>query len=471
MDTATPTGKGTATASLKELVQIAALPASAADSVEITGSDPVFPTRYKIVAPGAAVIAATGLAAAELWKLKTGRQQRVRVEGRTAAAAMRGARYLKINGERPPEDPEKITGFYQLKDGRWMYLHCNFFNLRDINLKIAGAPPIKAEVEKAASKWDGLELENAIVEAGGCACLVRSEEEWLKLPQMHTVAKLPLLEIIKIGDAPPQPLPKGDRPLANVRVLDLTRVLAGPTCARTLAEHGADVLRVTREDLADMGTTDFDTGVGKLCTHIDLRNPAEEAKLRELISTCDVFSQSYRPGTLARRGFSPEALAEMRPGIVYVTLSAWGHEGPWAKRRGYDTIVQSANGMAYKPNNERPAFLPVSEQDYVAGYLLAYGSMIALARRAQEGGSWFVRCSLAGAGHWIRGHGLMEPAEYGAAKQLTAEEVNAWTVEHDSPIGRVTNLAPVAQMSETPARWARPAVPRGYHKPEWPARS
>ncbi len=207
---------------------------------------------------------------------------------------------------------------------------------------------------------------------------MRSEAEWLTLPQMHTVAKLPLLEIIKIGEAPPRPLPEGDRPLANVRVLDLTRVLAGPTCARTLAEHGADVLRVTREDLADMGTTDFDTGVGKLSTHIDLRDPAGEATLRELIKTCDVFSQSYRPGTLARRGFSPEALAQARPGIVYVTLSAWGHEGPWATRRGYDTIVQSANGMAWKPDYERPAFLPVSEQDYVAGYLLAYGAMIAI---------------------------------------------------------------------------------------------
>jgi hypothetical protein len=337
MDTPSYTGKGTATESLKELVKIAGLPAAAAEYVEITGADPVFPTRYKIVAPGAAVIAATGVAAAELWKLKTGRQQRVRVDGRMAGAAMRGARYLKINGVRPPEDPEKITGFYQLKDGRWMYLHCNFFNLRDINLKVAGAAPVKAEAEKAVAQWDGLELENAIVEAGGCACLVRSEEEWLKLPQMHTVAKLPLLEIIKIGDAPPRPLPGGNRPLANVRVLDLTRVLAGPTCARTLAEHGADVLRVTREDLADMGTTDFDTGVGKLCTHIDLRNPDEEARLRELIKTCDVFSQSYRPGTLSRRGFSPEALAEMRPGIVYVTLSAWGHKGPWAKRRGSRT--------------------------------------------------------------------------------------------------------------------------------------
>ena len=465
------TGRRTPMDSVKELVALAGLPPSAAQNAEIAGDDPVFRTRYCIVAPGAAVVAATGLAAAELWKLKTGRQQRVHVDGRKAGAAMRSSRWLKINGEHPPEDPERLSGFYQLKDGRWMYLHCNFWNLRDVNLKVVGAPAIKAEVEKAVAKWDGLELENAIVGAGGCACMVRSEEEWIALPQMHAVAKLPLLEIIRIGDAPPRPLPAGDRPLANVRVLDLTRVLAGPTCARTLAEHGADVLRVTREDLADMGTTDFDTGVGKLCTHLDLRNPAEDAKLRELVKTCDVFSQSYRPGTLAGRGYSPEALAEMRPGIVYVTLSAWGHEGPWAKRRGYDTIVQSANGMAWKPHNERPAFLPVSEQDYVSGYLLAYGAMIALARRATEGGSWFVRCSLAGAGHWIRNHGLLEPAQFNAAKQLSADEVDGWMIEHQSPIGRVANLAPVAQMSETPARWARPAVPRGHNKPEWPASS
>ncbi|MDB5811771.1 MAG: L-carnitine dehydratase/bile acid-inducible protein [Betaproteobacteria bacterium] len=471
-NTATKAGDSTATASLHELVKIAGLPASAADSVEITGEDPVFPTRYKIVAPGAACIAATGVAAAELWEQKTGRRQRVRVEGRAAAAAMRGSRYLKFDGKRPPEDPENLTGFYQLKDGRWIYLHCNFFNLRDRNISVLGAPRDKAAVASAVAKWDGLELENAIVEANGCACFVRSEEEWRALPQMHTVAKLPLLEITKIGDAPPRPLPAGDRPLANVRVLDLTRVLAGPTCARTLAEHGADVLRVTREDLADMGPTDFDTAVGKLCTHIDLRTPAGEAKMRELIQTCDVFSQSYRPGTLAKRGLSPEALAEMRPGIVYVTLSAWGHEGPWAARRGYDTIVQSANGMAYKPNNERPAFLPVSEQDYVAGYLLAYGAMIALSRRVREGGSWFVRCSLAGAGQWIRNHGLLEPSVYSKAEpELAPDELKALMVEHDSPIGRVTNLAPVVQMSETPARWVRPAVPRGYHPPEWPQRS
>ena len=173
-----------------------------------------------------------------------------------------------------------------------------------------GVPAKKDAVAKAVAKWDGIELENAIFEAGGACGFVRSEEEWRALPQVQTVARLPLLEIIKIGEAPPRPLPAGDRPLSGVRVLDLTRVLAGPTCARTLAEHGADVLRVTREDLADMGPTDFDTGIGKLCTHIDLRNPAEAETMRGLIKTCDVFSQSYRPGALARRGFSPEALAE-----------------------------------------------------------------------------------------------------------------------------------------------------------------
>lgn len=457
--------------SLAELVRLAALPASAANSVEIAGADPVFPTRYKVVAPGAAALAATGLAAAELWALKTGRRQQVRVNARAAAAALRSSRYLKINGERPPEDPEKITGFYPLCDGRWMYLHCNFFNLRDRNLAVLGAPAKKDAVAKAVATWDGIELENTIFEAGGACSFVRSEEEWRALPQMQSVARLPLLEIVKIGDAPPQSLPEGDRPLSGVRVLDLTRVLAGPTCAKTLAEHGADVLRVTREDLADSGPSDFDTGIGKLCTHIDLRNPREAETMRSLIRESDVFSQSYRPGALARHGLSAEALAKLRPGIVYVSLNAWGHEGPWRERRGYDTVVQSANGFAYRPGNERPVFLPVAAQDYIVGYLLAYGAMVALGRRVREGGSWLVRASLAGAGHWIREHGVLDESTYAnLPPELPESELQSLLMQHDSPVGRITHLAPVVQMSETPARWSRPAVPRGFHQPVWPER-
>jgi len=469
VETKVDAGQRAAKSSLVKLIELAGLPASAADSAEIEGSGPVFPTRYNIVPPAAAVLAATGIAAADLWKLKTGRQQKVRVTANAAAAAMRSSRYLKINGEKPAPDPDNITGFYPLRDGRWMYLHCNFFNLRDANVGVLGVPPKRDAVEQAVAKWEGIELENAIFAAGGACGFVRSEEEWHALPQAQTVARLPLLEIIRIGDAPLRPLPHGDRPLAGVRVLDLTRVLAGPTCARTLAEHGADVLRVTREDLPDLGASDFDTAIGKLCTHIDLRNPPEAETMRGLISTCDVFSQSYRPGALAARGYSPERLAEMRPGIVYVTLSAWGHEGPWRNRRGYDTVVQSANGMAYRPSKERPQFLPVSAQDYVSGYLLAYGAMVALARRAREGGSWFVRTSLARAGHFIREHGLFDRSVYESLPdELPADELQSLLTQHDSPIGRLTHLAPAVQMSETPPRWMRPSVPRGYHRPVWP---
>ncbi|MGZ8154279.1 MAG: CoA transferase [Burkholderiales bacterium] len=458
--------------SLRKLVQLAALDETLVGGVEIVGSDPIWPTRYKVVNPGAAVMAAAGVAAADLWALKTGRRQRVRVEANAAAAALRSPRYLRINGKKPEPDPENITGFYRLRDGRWMYLHCNFWNLRDANVAVLGTLPKRDEVERAVAQWDGLELETALFERGGCGSFVRNEEEWRALPQMHAATSLPLFEVVKIGEAPPEPLPTGKRPLSNIRVLDLTRVLAGPTCARTLAEHGADVLRVTREDLADLGESDFDTGIGKLQTHIDLRNPAEAETMRSLVSASDVFSQSYRPGALARHGFPPEALAEMRPGIVYVTLSAWGHEGPWRHRRGYDTVVQSANGMAYRPNNEKPAFLPVSAQDYVAGYLLGFGAMVALGRRAREGGSWLVRTSLAGAGHFIRQHGLLEASQYASLpSELPAQVLSSLMTEHDSPIGRLTHLKPVVQMSETQPYWARPAVPRGYNRPEWPPRS
>lgn len=470
-DSRTDSGATAARASLAKLVNISGLPAEIANAVEFSGSGPYFPTRYNIVPPGAAAMAAAGLAAAELWKIKTGRQQQVKIEAGAVAAALRGSRYLRVNGEKPSSDHDKVSGFYRLRDDRWIYLHCNFWNLRDANARVLGVPANREALERAVATREGEELETAIFQGGGACGFVRSEEEWRALPQAQTVARLPLLEITRIGEAPPSPLPGGDRPLSAVRVLDLTRVLAGPTCARTLAEHGADVLRVTRADLADMGMTDFDTGIGKLSAHIDLREPAGTQTMRELISTCDVFSQSYRPDALAGRGLSPEALAQIRPGIVYVTLSAWGHEGPWRARRGYDTVVQSANGMAYSTDNAKPEFLPVSAQDYVAGYLLAFGAMVALGRRVREGGSWLVRVSLAGAGHFIRQHGLLDEAVYRSLPaELPTDELQKLLIAHDSPIGRLTHLAPAVQMSQTPPRWARPAVPLGHSPAVWPER-
>jgi len=456
---------------LLELTRLAGLPDELAANVRIVGDDPIVATRYRIAGPGAASIGAAALAAAQLWKLRTGESQSIEVNARAAAASMRSNQYLRIDGQTPPRPTDKVTGFYQTANGRWIYLHCNFPNLRDRNLSALGASADPEEIARAIAQRDGLKLEETIANAGGCAAFVRSEAEWNTTPQRAAVAREPLLEIVRIGDAPPEALPAGPRPLSGIRALDLTRVLAGPTAGRTLAEHGAEVMRVSREGLPDSGLFDLDTGFGKMSSYVDLRETAGVATLRTLIKQADIFSQAYRPGSLAARGFSPEDLAALRPGIVYVTLTAWGHTGPWQNRRGYDTVVQSANGMAYTGETTRPAFMPVSAQDYIAGYLMAYGAMVALARRAREGGSWMVRISLAGTGHWYREQGLIDVADYGKLpNHLTHEDLKEYLTESDSPVGRLTHLAPVARMSGTQPHWVLPAVPLGTHPAVWPGK-
>jgi crotonobetainyl-CoA:carnitine CoA-transferase CaiB-like acyl-CoA transferase len=444
-------------AALRELLGIAGIEGEA----EIRGADPALKTPYRVGTAGAAALAATGIAAAELWTLRGGRGQRVAVDLGAAAASLKSTAYLKIDG-RPPKalwDPYSL--FYPVKGGRWVRFHTNYPHHRAAALGVLGVGEDVEAAKQAAASWDGLELEDAIHAAGGCAALVRSAAEWAAHPHAAAVAGQPLLEIERIGDAPPMPLPKAERPLAGVRVLDLTRVLAGPTAAKTLAEHGADVLKITAAHLPDSGEIDIDTGIGKLSAQLDLRDRVGVETLRKLARDTDVFSQSYRPGALASRGFSPEALAKLRPGIVYVSLSAWGPSGPWQDRRGFDSIVQCVSGMAAEQGGSgAPKLLPCSAIDYVSGYLMAFGAMVALARRAKEGGSWRVRVALARVGKWIVDRGRVD-----AAKVVEPE---AATIETRSPAGVITHLKPVVQMSETPPSWARPPVPLGHHRPEWP---
>jgi crotonobetainyl-CoA:carnitine CoA-transferase CaiB-like acyl-CoA transferase len=251
--------------------------------------------------------------------------------------------------------------------------------------------------------------------------------------------------------------------LAGVRVLDLTRVLAGPTCAKTLAEQGADVLKISAEHLPDSGLVEFDTGIGKLSARLDLRTQAD--RLKELVKQADVFSQSYRPGPLAARGFSPQALAELRPGIVCVSLSAWGDSGSWRSRRGFDSIVQAVSGMAWRQGDGgAPKLLPVSAIDYMSGYLMAFGATVALARRAREGGSWLVRVALERVGRWIVEHGDVPDDEWRAAPADPAAH------EYRAEMGAIRYLRPVAQLTATPPRWTRPPVPLGTHAAAWPQR-
>ena len=446
-------------AALRELLALGNLQGEASFS----GADPVLRTPYRVGAAGAAALAAAGLAACELWALRSGRRQSVAVDLRAAAASLRSGFYLRIDGKPPPAPWDPMSGFYPVRDGRWVSIHCNFAHHRGAAMKLLGTAEDRARAEEASKLWDGLQLENAIHAAGGCAGLARTAQQWAAHPHAVAVADQPLLEILRIGDAPPRALPSGDRPLSGIRVLDLTRVLAGPTCARTLAEHGADVLKITAAHLPDSGAIELDTGLGKLAAHLDLRSAAGVVTLRGLLSSADVFSQSYRPGALAARGFSPEQAASLRPGIVCVSLNAWGQTGPWKDRRGFDSIVQTASGMAYASGDgTKPRLMPCSAIDYVSGTLMAYGAMVALARRAREGGSWLVRVALARVGKWIVDRGTVE------AGSVPGEVPAGLAMETQSPAGLITHLKPVVQLSETPARWARPPVPLGHHRPEWP---
>ena len=456
--------------SLAALWTEARLPADALGDARLTGVDPVLPSSFAVGTAAQVTIAASALAAATLWRQRGGRRQSVAVDMRHGAIEFLSEHYVSVGGALPEDPWDRIAGTYQCGDGRWVRLHTNFPHHRDGMLKLLGCAYDKAAVADTVKAWKAFDLEDAAAEAGLCATAMRSFAEWDAHPQGQAVPTQPVVRITRIGDAPPRPLPAADRPLSGVRVLDLTRVIAGPVCGRTLAVHGADVLAVASPNLPNFPRLITDTGRGKLSAHLDLRDPAGQATLRALLREADVFVQGYRPGGLADLGFSPQDTARLRPGIVHVSLSAYGHVGPWSGRRGFDSLVQTASGFnhaeAEAAGQTAPKALPCQALDHGSGYLLAFGAMTALHRRALEGGSWLVQVSLAGTGRWIRDvgrvpHGLAAPAP-------TREDTADLMEESASGFGPLRAVRHAAVLSETPAFWARPAVPLGTNSPAWP---
>jgi crotonobetainyl-CoA:carnitine CoA-transferase CaiB-like acyl-CoA transferase len=435
--------------------------AGAVDSAEVhfAGDDPVLPLRYRVAAAACGSLGALGVSINELMNAK----QKIAVNARSAAVSLRSARYLRVHGKAPAVwDP--LSGFYPVRDG-WISIHCNFPNHREAAMRVLGTPHERERAEEASRTWEGEALEEAIHAAGGCAGYVRSHATWSKHPQAQAVSAQPLLTIERIADSPMERIKPSKRPLGGVRALDLTRVLAGPTCAKSLAEHGAEVLKISAAHLPDSGLVDLDTGIGKRSARIDLRK--EPDILKGLVKQVDVFVQSYRPGALAARGFAPEALAKLRPGIVCTSLSAWGPTGPWRERRGFDSIVQAVSGMADAHGKAgKPSLLPVSAIDYISGYLMAFGVCVALERRARVGGSWLVRVALARVGKWIVDRGTIENYA-GVPDDLPEGELAPLLGEMDAPDGRIRYLKPVLELSETPPYFDRPPVPLGYHPPAW----
>jgi crotonobetainyl-CoA:carnitine CoA-transferase CaiB-like acyl-CoA transferase len=453
---------------LAALWRAAGLDATALNGISLTGTEPVLPSSFAVGTAAQTTLGAAALAAAEFWRLRTGRRRSVAVDMRHAAIECRSERYLRVDGQEPQDHHDGIAGLYRCGDGRWARLHTNLPHHCSGLLKLLDCERGKAAVQRALDGWKAEALETAAAKAGLVVTACRSFAEWDRHTQGEAVAKLPLFTIEKIGDAPPRPLAAANRPLAGVNVLDLTRIIAGPVCGRTLAAHGADVLLVTASHLASMLPLVIDTGRGKLSTSIDLREASGHETLAALLRDADVFVQGYRPGAIAARGFSPQDAARLRPGIVYASLCAYGQEGPWAPRRGFDSLVQTASGLnsaeaeAFGASEPKP--LPAQMLDHATGYLLAFAAIAALIRRSTEGGSWHVRLSLAQTGHWLRELGRIDGM---ACRDPGFDDVRDCLEETASGFGRLTAVRHAAVMSETPPRWVRPSVPLGTHAALW----
>ena len=446
--------------------------AAALEAVTLSGDEPQLPSSFRVAAAAQASIVAAGLAAAQIWQMRSGQSQGVAVDMRHAVVECRSERYLRVDGKPPPPAWDAIAGVYRTRDARFVRLHTNFPHHRDAVCRVLNCRAERDAVQAALMQWDAEPFETAAYASGGVVAMMRSHREWSALPQAGALAELPLVSIEKIGDAAPKPWPQGDRPLAGLRVLDLSRVIAGPVAGRTLAAHGADVLLISGPGLPAIPWLTIDTGRGKLTGFADLKSEQGREALRGLLAEADIFSQGYRPSALAALGFSPRDAARLNPGIVYVSLSAYGHAGPWAERRGFDSLVQTATGFNQAEGQaagvDGPKELPAQMLDHATGYLMAFGAMMAKARQAREGGSWHVQVSLARTGRWLWNLGRV--ADGFQTEDLKDEAVQPFIEEMPSGFGPLRSVVHSARLSKTPAFWARPAMPLGSHPAQWPPR-
>ncbi|MEU4536750.1 CoA transferase [Streptosporangium sp. NPDC023825] len=430
--------------------------------VRVSGDDPVLPSVFRV---GTAAAVAVGAATAAAAAIK-GSGSRAAVDVREAAIAFLDERHFRIDGI-AVDLWAPLSGDYRTADG-WVRLHCNFDHHRDAVLTALGLPAGTGgdAVERACAGRTAIEVEEAVTAAGGCAAAMRDRAGWREHPQSRAVAASPLVHLTRIGEsgAPRTGAPRGEggRVLDGVRVLDLTRVIAGPVATRTLAAHGAQVLRVGSRHLPEVPGPVIGTAFGKRSCHLDLRTPAGSAALRDLVAQVDVLVQSYRPGALEALGFGPRELAGIRPGIVCVDVSAYGERGPWAGRRGFDSLVQMVSGIAHEGGDgSRPRPLPAQVLDHATGHLAAFGAMAALLRRSTEGGSWRVELSLAGTARWLDGLGRVG----GAA--TPEPDVTGMIEEMDSAFGRLTYLRPPGTVDGVSPYWSSPPPRRGEHPPAW----
>ena len=444
----------------------------------------VLPARLPVRELARSTVAVCSLAAAELAARRAGTAvPAVRVDDGAVATAFTSERHLRIDG-RPAGTFAPLSRFWRT-DGGWLRTHANYPHHRARLLAALGVPDrgddgaLAAAVAGELAGRRAKDVEELVHAAGGLAVAVRTPGQWAAHPQGAAVAGLPLVGRERLDDAPPLPLP----PLPDgPRVLDLTRVIAGPVATRTLALLGADVLRIDAPGLPESADAHADTGFGKRSALLDLASRSGRRTFEGLLSAAHVVVTGYRPGALDRFGLAAEALAERRPGLVVAELNAWGGAGvgPWGGRRGFDSLVQAASGIAVAEaagaagadeveGGNPPGVLPAQALDHGTGYLLAAAVLRALTDQRGDGGTRHVRAALARTAHWL----LHEAAPSGppphapGAYAPETYDPGPWLTETGSPLGRLRHAVSPVEYEGGPTGWAHPPGRPGADEPAW----
>ena len=454
--------------------------------VTIIKSKPLYKTPFKMGEVTAEIVAAKAVAANDLWELKTGRRQKITVEEKYAAALnLQGTKQTKVKNadgvyEAIPDSEEfaamvSVTQPWETADGRYYLPHFNLPHLKERVLNVLKCDYTVEGVKNAVKQWNSEDLDRAIAEANASGGIVYTSEEWAQHPHGKLLASKPIVEITKIGDSEPEKLPEGgDQPLSGIRVLDMTRILAGPTCGIGLTEHGCDDLMVTAPHLPQVPAFVRDTSHGKRSCFLDYKDPEQKETLKNLLKEADIFIEGYRPGSVKKNGFSPEEVMKLRPGIICVSVNCFGNEGEYGDRAGWDQVAQAVTGMCTIQGEAEgtgvPTLTPVFVCDFLTGFLGSYGAMLALARRAKEGGSYHVKVSLSKSAMLLERQGLRDDY-HDAPGGLTDEELEEYAVyDYDTAYGDLRTLGPVIKMSETMPKWNGTTPALGSSEPKWKER-
>jgi hypothetical protein len=441
----------------------------------LDGEPGQLPSRLPAEDVAIACVGSALLAAAALHAGRGGQPWRnLRLDRRHVAAAVASEALARVNGEPAGAGFAPLSRFWPAADG-WVRTHANYPWHREALLRALGCGEDPGAVAAAIAALGAAEAEDLVTGAGGVAAAVRTEADWRASPAGQAVAAAPLVEgslhrragwdgVYSIGGAPPRHRTAGSQPASGIRVLDLTRVIAGPVATRYLGALGADVLRLDSPARPELRRQSYDQLLGKRSALLDFGTPAGSARLHELLAGADVLVHGYRPHALDRFGLAPQALAERHPGLVVVSLSAWGRSGPWGERRGFDSIVQAASGIAVieSPDGERPGALPCQLLDHGTGYLCAATAMRALAAQATHGGTLFRELSLARTGHWL----LSQPRTTMTATAADRDP-EAWLTTVASAAGPVSVIRPPGQLAGRELAWPSPLSGYGSDQPGW----